>query len=117
MSLSDDESFIIDPCQDYPSPPQVPEEEKEQLNALIDDMVQEIKVASFMRNDKPASGRAPGSAASATTCWSTSCTRNILMTDADLSILQKVVTGRSQFTGTPTDSLPQESLLQDLQHR
>ena len=54
VSFSDGECFIIDPCQDFPSPPQVPEEEKEQLNALTDDMVQEIKVASFMRNEKPA---------------------------------------------------------------
>ena len=54
VSLSDDDSFIIDPCQDFPSPPQVPEEEKEQLDALIDDVVQEIKVASLMRNEKPA---------------------------------------------------------------
>ena len=54
VSLSDDDSFIIDPCQDFPSPPQVPEEGKEQLNALIDDVVQEIKVASFTRNEKPA---------------------------------------------------------------
>ena len=74
VSLSDEESFIIDPCQDFPSPPQVPEEGKEQLNALIDDVVQEIKVASFTRNEKPAMP-APGSAASTTTCWSTSCTR------------------------------------------
>ena len=54
VSLSDDEFFIVDPCQDSPSPPQVPEEGKEQLNALIDDVVQEIKVASFTRNEKPA---------------------------------------------------------------
>ena len=54
VSLSGDDSFIIDPCQDFPSPPQVPEEEKEQLNALIDDVVQEIKVASSRRNEKPA---------------------------------------------------------------
>ena len=54
VSLSDDDSFIIHPCQDFPSPPPVPEAEKEQLNALIDDMVQEVKVASFMRNEKPA---------------------------------------------------------------
>ena len=77
VSLSDDDSFIIDPCQDFPSLPQVPEEEKEQLNALIDDVVQEIKVASFTRNEKPAmpapEERPPGFAASATTCWSTSC--------------------------------------------
>ena len=53
VPLSDDDSFIIDPCQDFPSPPQVPEEEKEQLNAL-DDVVQEIKVASSRRNEKPA---------------------------------------------------------------
>ena len=32
----------------------MPEEEKEQLNALIDDVVQEIKVASSKRNEKPA---------------------------------------------------------------
>ena len=37
----------------HPSPPQVPEEEKEHLNALIDDVVQEIKVASSRRNEKP----------------------------------------------------------------
>ena len=59
VSLSDDESFIVDPCQDFPSPPQVPEEGKEQLNALIDDVVQEIKVASFTRNEKPAKERPP----------------------------------------------------------
>ena len=52
VSLSDDDSFIIDPRQDFPSPSQVTEEEKEQLNALIDDVVQEIKVASFTRNEK-----------------------------------------------------------------
>ena len=54
VSLSDDDSFIIDPCQDFPSPPQVPEEKKEQLNAFIDDVAQEIKVSSLMRNEKPA---------------------------------------------------------------
>ena len=54
VSLSDDDSFIVDPCQDFPSSAQVPEEEKEQLNALIDDVVQEIKVASLTRNEKPA---------------------------------------------------------------
>ena len=43
VSLSDDGSFIIEPCQDFPSPPQVPEEEKEQLNALIDDVVQGLR--------------------------------------------------------------------------
>ena len=39
ISLSDEESFTSDPHQDPPSPPQVQEEVKEQLNALIDDMV------------------------------------------------------------------------------
>ena len=82
VSLSDDDSFIIDPRQDFPSPPQVPEEEKEQLNALIDDVVQEIKVASSRRNEKPAMPgleerlpAEPPDTASATTCWSTSCAR------------------------------------------
>ena len=72
VSLPDDDSFIIDPCQDFPSPPQVPKEEKEQLNALIDEVVQEIKVASSRRNEKPAMPapeESPGYAASATTCW------------------------------------------------
>ena len=59
VSLSDDDSFIVDPCQDFPSPLQVPEEEKDQLNALIDDVVKEIKVASFTRNETAPEERPP----------------------------------------------------------
>ena len=110
VSLSDDESFIIDPCQDFPSPPQVPEEEKEQLNALTDDVVQEIKVASFMRNKKPAmpapeerppaeppdpppvpppAGAPPAPHLLEHLLHPHQWCPNILMTSADLSVLQK----------------------------
>ena len=137
VSLSDDDSFIIDPCQDFPSPPQVPEEEKEQLNALIDDVVQEIKVASSRRNAKPAmpapEERPPANPPRIRRqchhllehllCPHQRC-RNILMTSAGLSILQKVVSFVMNLGFGPkpvhrnTNGLTFPSFfLQDLQHK
>ena len=108
---------------------------KEQLNALIDDVVQDIKVASSRRNEKPAMP-APEERPPARIrrqchhllehllCPHQRCP-NILMTSAGLSILQKVVSfvmnlgfgPKPVHRNTNADSLPQEALLQDLQHR
>ena len=54
ISLSDEGSFSVDQVQDPPSPPQVSIKVEEQLDALLDDMVQKVKAASFKRSEKPA---------------------------------------------------------------